>query len=328
MENNGQDIVVLDEPNAYMDMIRGEVDIQIATAHKYPREISISEGRILQLATRTEDIAAACFYALPRGGKPIEGPSVRLAEIVASCYGNLRTGSRVIHVGKKEVTLQAVCHDLETNNAVSVEVRRKIQYKNGERFNDDMINITTRAGLAIAFRNAVFKTVPMSLFDNLEYKIRQAANGDEKTFSVRVAAAFDVFEKAGFGRKHVLTLLERNDVSDVGYQDLRILRGVMTAVKDGDTSYDEVFKAVDPDISKKKGSAGLKEDLTRKRPDKKQEARFRLEETMAAKGVNWSDFCERMGCDFDEVDNFTEQQYIDETALVGTWGAINIDLDN
>ena len=39
--------------------------------------------------------AEGCFFSLPRGGKRLEGPSIRLAEICAATYGNLRCGSRI-----------------------------------------------------------------------------------------------------------------------------------------------------------------------------------------------------------------------------------------
>ena len=48
------------------------------------------------MATIDAEVAGSCFYKLSRGGKTIEGPSVRLAEIVASAWGNLKFGARII----------------------------------------------------------------------------------------------------------------------------------------------------------------------------------------------------------------------------------------
>ena len=49
----------------------------------------------------------------PRGGKPIEGPSNRLAEIVAYAWGNLRISSRITNEGAKFLTAQTTILDLE-----------------------------------------------------------------------------------------------------------------------------------------------------------------------------------------------------------------------
>ena len=72
---------------------RSEIDIQISTAKKFPRSVEQSTKRIMALATIDEETAQECFYSLRRGkgesASAVEGPSVRLAEIVAASWGNL-----------------------------------------------------------------------------------------------------------------------------------------------------------------------------------------------------------------------------------------------
>jgi hypothetical protein len=58
------------------------------------------------------------FYKLPRGGKKIEGPSVRMAEVVAYSWGNLRVDARIATGGAKTVTAVGTAFDLERNVAV------------------------------------------------------------------------------------------------------------------------------------------------------------------------------------------------------------------
>src|SRR5687768_2626442 len=100
-------------------ILKAEIDTQIATAKAYPRSITAFIEKATSIATLNENVAGSCAYALPRGGKSLEGPSVRLAEIVCSSYGNIRTGARVISNDGKIITAQGVCHDLETNNCVT-----------------------------------------------------------------------------------------------------------------------------------------------------------------------------------------------------------------
>src|SRR5689334_11587126 len=84
------------EPSAMEAIQRAEIDVQIATAKRYPRQLSLVKSHMMSFATLDQETAEACFYNLPRGGKNIQGPSVRLAEIAVSCYGNLRAGSRIL----------------------------------------------------------------------------------------------------------------------------------------------------------------------------------------------------------------------------------------
>ena len=94
-----------------------EVDIAIATAHKFPRSLKRFQSDATTMATVDLETAAACFYKLPRKNedgstKNIEGPSIRFAEIVASCYKNIRYGSRIVEIGDKFVEIgRASCRE-------------------------------------------------------------------------------------------------------------------------------------------------------------------------------------------------------------------------
>ena len=77
---------------------QAQIDTQIATARRYPRNIAKVKAQMLAIATLDEETAAACSYALPRAGKVITGPSVRLAEIALSAFTNVRAATRILSV--------------------------------------------------------------------------------------------------------------------------------------------------------------------------------------------------------------------------------------
>lgn len=85
---------------------RAQTDVLISTAKRYPRSLTQCKAKALALATMDPDIAAECFYKLTRGGKVIEGPSIRLAEIIASTWQNVRSGARTIAESGTMVTAQ------------------------------------------------------------------------------------------------------------------------------------------------------------------------------------------------------------------------------
>src|SRR5215470_4225045 len=138
-------------------LAKAEIDSQVATARQYPRAMKSAAQNIMTLATVDEQTAGECMYALPRGNKPIRGPSIRFAEIVAQCWGNNRTSATTIEIDRvnKLVIAEGMFHDLETNHATKATVNRRISDKHGRIFNDDMIVVTGNAACAIARRNAI-----------------------------------------------------------------------------------------------------------------------------------------------------------------------------
>ena len=151
-------------PDALAVMERASIDSQVSTAKKYPRSLSMVKAKMLSFATLDQETAAGCFFTLPArkaGDKPIQGPSIRMAEIALATYQNLRAGARVIADDGKVITAQGVCHDLENNVCISVEVKRRVTTREGRRYSDDMVVMTGNAACSIALRNATFRVVPL-----------------------------------------------------------------------------------------------------------------------------------------------------------------------
>lgn len=234
------------EPTALEAIQRAEIDIQIATAKRYPRTLSKVKQDMMSFATLDQETAESCFYSMPRGDRNIQGPSVRLAEIAVSCYGNLRAGTRVISTTSDGVTphvvVQAVCHDLEKNIAVTMEKRRRITKKKKNAYVDeDDINLATNACAAIAFRDAVFKVVPLALVKPVYEQAKMVAIGDAKTLVDRRARMIEAFGKMGVSLAMILAKLEKKTLDDVDLADIGTLIGLHTALRDGDTTIDEIF---------------------------------------------------------------------------------------
>jgi hypothetical protein len=236
---------LLDGGMALAAITRAEVDLQIQTAKSYPRDIERFRSTAMSIVTADEETAASMFYAMPRSGKSIEGPSVRLAEVVASTWGNMRVQSRITSIDEKFVTAMAMCHDLESNLAVSVDVRRRITNKAGKRFNDDMIVVTSNAACAIAYREAIFKTVPRHFINALYDEARQVAIGNARTLASRRAAVVTYFGKMGVPIDTLCRGVGVPSEEHIGLDELAILRGMATAIKEGSMTVDDAFPVVE-----------------------------------------------------------------------------------
>lgn len=251
IENNGQ------ENNAQILEIspveattRAELDVAIVTANRFPRNIAKAKAAMLATATLDEDTAAACFYRLPRGGKAIEGPSVRLAEIVATNYKNIRVVSRTIHVQAKgdhpHVIAQAVAHDLENNVQFAAESRRRIVGKKAKGYvpDDDDIQLAASNAQSLAYRNAVFKVVPLALVKPVLDAAMKVARGEAKPMADRVAAALKAYAAMGVTKEQVLVKFGYTSEAQITPDDLDTLSGLRTALREGDAELHNEFPPI------------------------------------------------------------------------------------
>lgn len=227
-------------------IVRSEVEAQLSAAHKYPRSPKRFLNEAIGLATLTQEVAEACIYSLPRGGKMIAGPSVRLAEIAASAYGNMQIGARVVDAEEREVVAQGVAWDMEKNLRVTIEARRRITNKHGKRYDDDMIVVTGNAAASIALRNAIFRVIPRAYIEQIYNRARLVAVGDAKSLASRRGEVLDRLGKLGVPIERVFSKLGVKGVEDIDLEHLEILIGLGTAIKGGEMPLDEAFPPVAP----------------------------------------------------------------------------------
>lgn len=245
------EVEVIKSEAALSLITKAEIDVQISTAKAFPRSIKTFLERAEAMATISDDVAESCNYAVPRGNKHIQGPSVRLAEIVSSTYGNLRSGARVIANDGKWITAQGICHDLENNNCITVEVKRKITDRYGKTYTEDMQTVTGNAACAIAFRNAVFKVVPSALISPIYQKTLAAAKGKPSELEQKRKAALDYFESEGISNEKVLSALGLKKIEDINMSTIAILRGMVSSIKNGETTIQDLFEGQETTEDKK-----------------------------------------------------------------------------
>jgi hypothetical protein len=229
---------------------RAQIDVQISTARRYPRTLSKVKERMLSFATLDEETASSCFYTLParRGGddKPIQGPSVRMAEIALASYQHVKAGSRIIADDGKFIVAQAVVHDLENNVSVSIEVRRRVTSKSGARYSDDMIAVTGNAACSIALRNAVFRVGPRALITPVYEAAKRVAVGDVKSLTTKRAQIIARLKQMGAKDAAILAAVGAEKTEDIDLAKLEVLIGLGTAIKDGEITLETAFPGTSP----------------------------------------------------------------------------------
>lgn len=221
---------------------KAELDTQISTAKAYPRNAKESVEYAIQLATMDEETAASCFYVLPRknkdgSNKQIDGPSIRLAEIFATAWGNLHAATRIVENDGAYITTEGVAWDLQANVKFSAQHKIKMLFKDEALF--------AANSQAKALRNAIFKAIPRALVNRVQQQAMKFAVGELKNINAKVTELFDKLIKMGLDKEKILNYYERKSLAEITPDDFRSLIGVATAIKEGHVKIDEVFTQED-----------------------------------------------------------------------------------
>jgi hypothetical protein len=255
--------------NAIEVMERATIDIQIATAHAYPRSISAFTKRAKEMVAVDAETAESCIYRRPVGKDAqgnqtyTEGESIRLAEIVAASYGNLRASAMVVEMTPKYVKAVGAAHDLESNYSAKAEVVESCVKKNGQPYDERMRVVVAKAAQSKAMRDAIFRVVPKSLCKSITNLARQVIAGDERPLEQRREMVRQWLSKLSIDGARVFAVLKVKGIEDLGNDELLELTGIRTALKDGDITLDEAFPPiVDPNEGNNApGTEGVKDRI-------------------------------------------------------------------
>ena len=281
MENQ---VIQVQQADMLQALNRSEIDQQVATAKMYPRDLKSVLNQIKTYATNDVETASECFYVLHRNGaggstQTIEGLSVRMAEIIAGAWGNLRVATRIIGNDGKTITAQAVCHDLETNVAISTEVKRSILTSKGYTFSQDMQVVTGNAAAAIAFRNAILKVIPKAVTKRVIEEVKAVALGQALDLEQQRQVLIQYFAKLNVSEQMIFDLLEIKVREEIDKERVFLLKGIYNAIKEGDTTVQEAFvKPVEErrlaeeakkksEETKSKAAAAMKKQASSKAPE-------------------------------------------------------------
>lgn len=255
-ENTGLEVINVSSENQLVDLERASIDMQIATAHQFPRSLAKFKENALALVTLDEETAASCLYRRPvgkdRNGQETyaEGMSIRMAEIVAGCYGNLRVGTRTLESTPRYVVVQGVAHDLETNYLSTAECKEATVRRDGKPYDERMRIVIEKAAAAKARRDAIFNVVPRASAKFLEVAAKNLLFGNASSITkwrTRIAAWVKTL---GIDAQRVWNALSIEGADDLKQSEIETLIGIQNALKSGDTTLDEAF----PEIEKDGGS--------------------------------------------------------------------------
>lgn len=235
-----------------------EVKGQIFMARQFPRNVFQSEQRILD-ACKRPSLAQEAIYSYPRGGSRVEGPSIRLAEVMAQNWGNISFGVKELEQKAGESVALAYAWDLETNTRSekvftvphSRKARGKIQKLDDPR---DIYELVANMG-ARRMRNCILAIIPGDVTEKAVAECnRTLAGSNQEPLKDRVAVALSSFkENYRVTQKQIEERFGYNAEAFTEHDYLELIK-IFTSLKDGMSKVDdwftkEVKKEDDSDLS-------------------------------------------------------------------------------
>lgn len=204
-------------------------------ARENKRDIPAILKEIQTLATLSNEVALSCFYVVfnKEDNKPFIGISVRFAELIASCWGNIETGARIKGNNAMSVTVEGFVHDFEKNAVFTVEVQRSLGRMSSERAIQ-----ATNAASSIAFRNAIFKAIPAAVTSSVAKNIKEYIVKNINSNNAQNITAY--FKSKEVSEQDISNLIGV-PLKEIDAEKLFLLIGLRNAIEEGDTTIAEVF---------------------------------------------------------------------------------------
>lgn len=238
------------------------VSARFEIAIRQPRDVDAVRARLLKECKRPS-FAAVAIYQKPVG-KGIEGPSIRFAEACLQAMGNLAIETPAIYDDAEKRILRVTVSDMETNvtHSKDVTIMKRVErssLKEGQtpirtRTNsygkpvyvveatDDEILNQENALVSKALRTTGLRLVPGWLIDECMELVRATRKtADAEDPDAALLRLYDAFGAQGVTVEALKEWLGHDGPPQP--KELEELRGIYTAIRDGDATWREVLDA-------------------------------------------------------------------------------------
>ena len=221
-----------------------EVIGEIAIAREIGRNDITVWSEVKRSCSRYE-FAEKALYAYPRGGKTVEGITIRLAEEMARLYGHINAGMREISRTKSETKVEAFAWDKVTNTRISREFIMRFARDVGGGSQDvkterDKYEVMANFGMR-RVRACIEQLLPADLVAMASTQCKRTLAGNSKDpIQDRIRWMVLAFDDLNITLEHLEGYLG-HPVEKIVEVKLAELRGVYNSIRDGIAKPDEFF---------------------------------------------------------------------------------------
>lgn len=223
-----------------------EVQGKLYIAKSYPRDELAARQRINN-ACKRPGLASKAFYTYNRAGSTVSGPTIRFAEELARCWGNIDYGIKELSQDDGKSEMQAYAWDLETN-AISAQNFTNPHYRETKQgpkrltSQRDIYEVNANMG-ARRLRARILAILPQDVVeDAIEECKKTLAGSNEIPFEDKLKRMLDGFVKLGANQKLIETKLGHK-MADMTRDEFVEFTGIFNAIKDGQSSVADHFES-------------------------------------------------------------------------------------
>lgn len=241
LDNINQGTVAIEASRAI-----AEAQGKLVIAKRFPRDEVQAYAKAMEACQRPT-MAEKAFYSFPRGGQTVEGPTIRFAEELARCWGNIDYGIKELSQDEGKSEMQAYAWDLETNaqsiqnftNPHQREVGKKMQTLTSLRdIYENNANMATRR-----LRSRILAILPSWFVEDAIAECKKTLAGHNETPLVdRVKKMVVQFAKLGVTQEQIEKRLKRK-IETMNSDDFVEYIGIYNAIKQGESKIAEWFEA-------------------------------------------------------------------------------------
>lgn len=222
-----------------------EAQGKLIIAKRFPRNEIDAFAKVMTACQR-KSLAEKAFYSYPRGGETVQGPTIRFAEELARCWGNLDYGIKELSQGNGNSEMQAYCWDLETNtmsvqnftNPHRKEVGKTIKELTSLRdIYENNANMAARR-----LRARILAVLPSDLVNEAIKECRKTLTGNNETPLIdRVKNMTVQFGKIGVTQEMIEGRLKRK-IETMTAEDFTDYIGIYNSLKENNSKISDWFE--------------------------------------------------------------------------------------
>lgn len=269
------------------------VQARYLVAYSHPRDKDIVRQKLLKDCERPT-FAETAIYRKPVGKSSVQGLSVRFAEAAQRALTNIEPSRVIVYDDASKRIVRISMTDLESNVSHSKDLilektieRRDSKGRNvlGQRLNsygdtvyiveatEDELLIKESAISSKIERQLTLKLLDGDIQDECIHKIRETQNAADKADpDAAKKRVVDAFEDLGIRVTDLKKFLGIESLDSMQPSDLKQLREVYTAIKEGETNWREVMEQREAALGKKEEEPSGKDmklvDMIRKNSKK------------------------------------------------------------
>lgn len=242
-ETTGGGAMVQSESNRAI----AEVQAAMILARRFPRDEQDCLDRMM-VSFQRKGLAETALYSYSKGGTAVTGPSIRAAEAIAQCWGNIQFGIRELSQANGESTVEAFAWDVQSNvrqvKIFQVPHTRYTKAKGNTKLNDprEIYELVANQG-ARRLRACILGIIPSDIVEQVVDQTEETLKASADTSPDAMKKMMEKFEPFGVTKEMLEKRIQRR-MDAITPAQVVGLRKVFNSLKDGMSKASDWFEDI------------------------------------------------------------------------------------